>query len=677
MNYHPRLVSAGLVLVLGALGLWGATHLRTTSRMDRFLPGDADAALVDLSSGMAESDLARTWIVTVQAPDETRAAASAKTVADALRPLPEVELVETGGQAVENAYYDLYFPRRAYFLRADREEIRHLGTEEGLRGAAADLREVLSAPTATFLARLAPEDPLLAFRDILARVSETGARAGLRVVDGSVVSEDGRWGVVTFRTRASAFDSAGTEAIEAVVERAFQEAKRSFGASALEQSSVHRFARKTKESVAADVTMISVVSTVGMMCLFLLVFRSPRYLFLLLLPTAGGMAFAVALTAFVFGEVHAMSLAFGAALMGVCVDYAVHLVTHHSSDGRDGRHTRRRVMGGVLLGSATTIAGMALMGWASFPGMRELAVFACAGVAGAVFVTLVCVPPWLPLEESTATVRAQEGMGRFLDNIAARRGVGYGLFALTILLSLGMLRLSWSDSLTSLTARDPELHAEEERVRQRVARVDAGVLVVATGDGEDNALATNGRVAELLRGAQRGGHLQSFRTLDDFLWSETRQRENVRALLGDRGPAVFGADLHRVFGEAGFTEGAFDPFVRYLDNLPAPLRFGDLLSSPMGPLLRAHRLDLAGQPAFLTFVRGADVAVVARLLDSVSGAFLFNQVEFLKNAYGAYRVRILELLALGFVVVFAVVWIRYRSLRWSVAAILPALLAVP
>jgi predicted exporter len=77
-----------------------------------------------------------------------------------------------------------------------------------------------------------------------------------------------------------------------------------------------------------------------------------------------------------------------------------------------------------------------------------------------------------------------------------------------------------------------------------------------------------------------------------------------------------------------------------------------------------------------TFVRGVkDPAALKSDLAAVDGAFFFDQHRFLAEAYGKYRERTLELMGLGLVLVFLIVFARYRRLRLTLAAFLPALLA--
>ena len=63
-------------------------------------------------------------------------------------------------------------------------------------------------------------------------------------------------------------------------------------------------------------------------CLLLVVYRSPRVLFLTLLPVVTGATAGIAAVSLAFGSVHGITLGFGATLLGEGVDYAIYLFTN-------------------------------------------------------------------------------------------------------------------------------------------------------------------------------------------------------------------------------------------------------------------------------------------------------------------------------------------------------------
>jgi predicted exporter len=80
--------------------------------------------------------------------------------------------------------------------------------------------------------------------------------------------------------------------------------------------------------------------------------------------------------------------------------------------------------------------------------------------------------------------------------------------------------------------------------------------------------------------------------------------------------------------------------------------------------------------ALLTFLRGVeDAEAIEASLDGLEGVRYFDQQRFLSDLYGHYRAQATRLVLAGLVVVFALLYLRYRRLRLAFTATAPALLA--
>lgn len=78
------------------------------------------------------------------------------------------------------------------------------------------------------------------------------------------------------------------------------------------------------------------------------------------------------------------------------------------------------------------------------------------------------------------------------------------------------------------------------------------------------------------------------------------------------------------------------------------------------------------------YLRGGpgEAEVVRRLAPLGERAFHFDQTSYLARAYRAFRTSVLELLAAGFALIALVIGVRYRSVRLTAVALLPAALSV-
>ena len=433
--------AGGLVVVLLLAAVcW--SRMAITTDITHFLADETDAQLAGISRQLAQSELTRTIVLSVQGPgdDPAPALAAAKVLAAALAGHPQVAWLRVGPGAFDGeAIHRLYFPRRFYLLDDPKDRL----SDRGLRAAAEALKQELGRPTGAIVKRVAPADPLLLYPGQLRRL-EAAQAGGLALRDGQFLAED-RHALVLLATRDSPFDAAAQAPLQAAIADAFA----AVGAGlTLEQSGVARFALAAERSMKADIGRISTVSLVGLLVLFAAMFRSPRLIALSLVPLVAGFVAALASCLLLFGAVHGLTLAFGATLIGVCIDYSVHLFNHHLLDPTAGgpEASARRIAPGLWLGALTTVAGFAGLAWTSFPGLREVAVFASVGVFAAVLATRLWLPALMPRGSRAGAIQRAmaAGAARAMAGLGRRRAVLVALpVAAALVAAIGAPQIRW------------------------------------------------------------------------------------------------------------------------------------------------------------------------------------------------------------------------------------------
>ncbi len=678
-NGRAARLALAAVLFL-ALGLFVARRLEVSTGVTHFLASPTERDLSGVARGMAESALTRTLVLSVGAPDLARSIRAAREWAPVLAAYPEVEALRSGPDPrLPAEVFALYFPRRLLFLSSRPEiDLRERLSDAGLRSAARALRAELSLPEAALVKDVAREDPLLAFPALVRRF-EAARLGGLRVVDGQFVAADAPHAILFLTTRHSGFDPAHQVPFGEFLERSFAGVDARFGGELdLERSGVHRFAAVSERRAREDVARISGFSMLGVALLFLVVFRSPRFLLISLVPLLGGTLVAAALAIVLFGRVHALTLAFGSTLIGVCVDYPIHYVNHRTQMPSAPPDRLRRLWLALAMGALTTLAGFAVLAGSDFPGIREIGVFAAIGVAAAALTTRVLLPLLMPAAPRSTVLQRRwtASLDRLLGSLERRPRVLVGLpIAMLALCAVGLPRLSWQDDVYALNLPlEADWMAEDARVRAEVSRMDSGRFVVALGADEESALRLNDAVADRLSGVRERGVLEEFSSLHAFLWSQDLQRRNLAELARD--PELARRALAALEAE-GFRPEQFSRFAEALrDERPTPLRLEDLVGSSLDDLIATHRVELDGRTALLTYLRGVrDPRALEAALGDLDGVHYFEQRAFLAEIYGRFREETLPLLLGGVVAVLALLYLRYRRIGLCLAVAAPALLA--
>ena len=140
------------------------------------------------------------------------------------------------------------------------------------------------------------------------------------------------------------------------------------------------------------------------MLVIFVVFRRPRYLLLAALPLGMGFLAGLALVSLLFDKVHGITLAFGFTMLGVAIDYPLHLFSHARNCA--GPMAIRRIWPTMRLGvTSTAIAYLALV-FSGSQGLAQLGGFTATGIIVAMLVTRTWLPHWVSGEQESSTAHA-------------------------------------------------------------------------------------------------------------------------------------------------------------------------------------------------------------------------------------------------------------------------------
>lgn len=668
--------------VFAVVALVVVTQLKVVLDISQFMLEGGETKLVRVSQRIANSELTRTLIVLIEAPTGERAIEAGRAFEAELRAQPATmdRLASLDGgppPGFEEALWQLYKPRTLGFVAPSSEAAAEVVSDAGFDAALERLLARLRTPMSTLIARVAPEDPLLVLPRLFERVAGS-QQGGLRVVDGRYLSRDGRRSVIFLRTKAAAFNGAAHAPLLSDVRATFR--KVDDGSLGLQLGGLHRFAVRVERSIKADIQRVSILSVVGLMLLFVILFRSLRIVLLTLCIVTVGLVVGLAVSLIVFGRVHGLTLAFGASMIGVSIDYSVHFFVHNNLavDGVTPQGVLRRIWPGLRLGAATTVAGFAGLAGAGLPGLQEVAVFSSAGIVGALSATWIFLPSMVgqrPLKAHSIAHRLSGVLGRAAVRLRAAPApalwsIPVGVLAIAV---WGLPGARWDDDVASLTHLDPALVAEEEAVRAQVAPFEQRRFVVTEGASLESALQANEQVSAALSAAVEAGELEGFRSIAPLLPSASTQRSVIDAVQR----ADVRTALARAADRHGFTPGAFDPFLAKVERPAPPLTADDLKDSPLAGLADSFRLSLGDGPGLLTYLVGVrDAERLRARLAVIPGALWFDQSDLYRDANRTYRRRTVWGLSVGLIVVLLLVAAQYRRLSLTLAAVGPAALAV-
>lgn len=664
------------------LAVYLASSFRVTTDISEFLPRSEDSLRNQLVREVASGQLSRRMIVTIEAPPEGDAAAISRAFEALLREdeawFARLESFEAGSDAQsDEALWGVYAERWPYFFAKNVEAAHALIQDDGLEEAAENLLQQLQQPMSALVSRVAPNDPFLVLPQLFEGLAASQAGT-IRVIDGRFTAEDGRYAVFFLSTHAGAFENAEQRPVLTGMYRAFDRLNAQYdGKLRLEMSGVNRMSIAAQESIEGDIRRISILSTVFLSLLLFLMFRGPRVAGLALMSIVTGVLSALAVSTLIFGRVHGISLAFGASLIGLAVDYVIHLYSHHAEGGDGGtpQQTLRRILPALGLASSTALIGFFVLGYTGFPGLREVAVFAVVGLSAALATVALVVVQWVPLVIPPTKARTwlADRLMDLLATLRSTRWVAIGLFGVVALvIAVGLPRVQWSAGLIDMGSLDGELMEEESRVRSRVSRFEQSRFIASYGSDLETALQSAEAVRDLLDASDLA---VGYASISGLLPSQQRQIAVADVLRHD---ATVATRFAEAFSKAGFRPEMFNGFYRRLSEpLPDPVVLATLVDTPLAALAENFVVPLEQGFAVLSFLYQVhDSDQLAKALNEVPGAIYIDQASMMRDIGASQRGRTVWVLLIGMAGIVAILWLRYRRWRQVFGVIAPSLFAV-
>lgn len=291
----------------------------------------------------------------------------------------------------------------------------------------------------------------------------------------------------------------------------------------IEKSGVPFHSYSSSKEAKWEVAWISGVSIVVILLLLLAAFRSPVPLLATLASIFIAILSAVGATLAVFREIHIFTFVFGASIIGVSIDYALHRFAE-----------REFPLKGVLLGFATTELSYIALTIVDFPVLRQMAFFSMVGLLSALLSVLLVFPKI----SSRFEIRAHYPSGIMQAILAAyskaerippvARYVIYALAAAALI--PGFSKLQIQTDLKALYKPTAELAASEAKAAQWMRSGFSPSYFIVTGSSEEEVLEREESLAEKLRAAEKDSLLKSHLAVSEIRHSE-KYREKMDSLL--------------------------------------------------------------------------------------------------------------------------------------------------
>ncbi|MDR0502309.1 MAG: MMPL family transporter [Treponema sp.] len=401
-----------------------------------------------------------------------------------------------------------------------------------------------------------------------------------------------------------------------------------------------------------EVSLISAVTLIIILLLFLYTFRSPLPVIFSIVDIGISLGLAAAAALLFFREIHIITFVFGTTLIGTCVDYSVHFFIHWKKNPllQTGAQIRSHILKKISICFISTEICFFAFFFAPFPIFRQFALFSMTGLLSS-FLTAYCIFPRLKVPP----VKNIESYKKNKNLLPAFTGPVVLICLIIIIIfviGFNFSNIKIENNISSLYTMSDNLMESEKRAAAVLDYGSPGWYFIVEGGGAQETLENEERLVSRLKEEALRGNSGDILATSVFVPSvKTQQRtyEAMKALL----PLA-----EEQFFNLGFPSG-------YADNFKLEFASSENYCSPENAPSQAGVSNLwIGETEGKTYtcvlpLKPSDEAVFRAIAEEFDNVYFINKAKDIGRDLDTLTRTMLGLFLAAYVVIAVIIFFIY------------------
>ena len=651
-------------VLLACAGYIVSEKMQIGSDLRLFLPQPQNRAERILLEELKEGPGTRLLLVSLSGASPSQLASASERLATALRSNAVFARVENGILHTDDGTQRLAFAHR-YLLTprpggcaCDKDSL-HKELEQRL--------DELASPAGAVAQDLLMRDPsgeIQAIIDAWLPVHQP------QLLDGVWFSQDSARALLLIQTTAPGFDAdqqhVALDTIGATMKRIDRE-----GHIKLEITGPGAFTALLEKNTRDDINLLGTIETIGSLTFLFVVLRSFRNVMIssLVLATAGVAALLGVIA--IFHTIHGITLAFGFTLLGVAMDYPVHLMLHVDKD-LPPQECIKHVWPTLRLSIATTCIAYLALVFTGFSGLAQLGVFTTCGLLATAAV-IRWIAPSLLLQGWSRTLPAWVLKVEHGPSVSWLPLIAIVIAGAAIVFSHQPL---WDNNLGTLTPVPQPLQDLDAKLREEIGAPDLRYLLAVSAADKEAVLQRDENLTAQLQKLVADKLIDGFEQPSTQLPSVQRQLDRQRQLPNR---VRLQQALTQALQGLPFKPDGFEDFLQDVEAAKhaQPLKPEDLQGTSLGDGLAAKLFPMQDQAIGLITLSNVRDAGRLRQWTARMGSdvLLLDLKDISEHLVERFRTR--ALIALGIALtLISIMLLAHLRPRAALAVVAPVIATV-
>lgn len=322
------------------------------------------------------------------------------------------------------------------------------------------------------------------------------------------------------------------------------------------------------KQIKKDIQNTVVISMTVLLVLLIYYFRNFFTPIIVFLPTVFSVLLALLVLYFIKDKISAISLSVGAILIGITIDYALHILTHYKHNNNI-EELYKEITQPIILSSATTAVSFLCLVFVRSEALKDLGLFAAITVILSSITALIIVPQLYKPQHTEEKLNTN-----FIDKIGSypyekNKPLIIGCSVIILACLFGFRHVGFNEDIGDLNYIPKEMKISEAKLQKLSDITSKSIYTISYGNSEEQALARNSQLNTFLEQEKKEGKILSYNSIGSIVLSEKDQQKKIsdwQHFWDDSKKNQTISELISNGNKFGFNSSAFDNFNEILNK---------------------------------------------------------------------------------------------------------------
>ncbi|EJL62994.1 1-acyl-sn-glycerol-3-phosphate acyltransferase [Flavobacterium sp. CF136] len=428
------------------------------------------------------------------------------------------------------------------------------------------------------------------------------------------------------------------------------------------------------DQIKSDIILTTTIAMITLMLILILFYRKILIPLIIFLPTVFGALFAVAFLYFVKEQISAISLGIGSILLGITIDYSIHILTHYKHNS-DVKTLYKDITMPLIMSSSTTAVAFLCLLFVKSEALNDLGIFAAVIVMASAFFSLLIVPHLYKPKENNFDHKKN-----VIDKLAHfsfhnnKFLIGFCVL-ITIICCFTYNNVGFNNDLSQLNFVPKEIKAAEKELEESTSLTSKTIYVASYGKSMEEVLQNNSRLFSDLSKEKQNKKILNFSSVGGIMLSQKEQQQKIEkwnSFWDANKKQLLKSNLITEGSKLGFKPTTYTIFFDHLDFNFKPISAADYLKIQA---LQLHEF-VTEKNGFFTISTLVKVApkqrdAFVKMAETKKNLIAIDRQQMNETFFSTLKTDFNSLVNYSFVAVILILFFFFRRIELVIVSCIP------